>query len=175
MSPPVARRDGWARALSAAGIHPEPGWEVHGHFDVEGGRESAHLLLQRCPEVTAVFAASDEMAMGVMLAARDLGLRVPEDLSVIGVDGHDLGELVGLTTMVQPALEQGATAATLLLGMIAGGPPPATVVYPTRLLERWSTAPPRAGEPGGVTESLRGARGERLASDTCKRLHVPDG
>jgi LacI family repressor for deo operon, udp, cdd, tsx, nupC, and nupG len=175
MSPPVARREGWARALSAAGIDPDPRWEVHGHFDVEGGRESAHVLLGRCPGLTAVFAASDEMAMGVMLAARDLGLRVPQDLSVIGIDGHDLGELVGLTTMVQPALEQGATAATLLLGMIAGGPPPATVVYPTTLLERWSTSSPRSGEHPDVTESLPGARGPRLADATCKRLHVPDG
>jgi LacI family repressor for deo operon, udp, cdd, tsx, nupC, and nupG len=175
MSPPVARRDGWAAALVEAGLDPDPRLEVHGHFDVQGGRESAHTLLRRCPDVTAVFAASDEMAMGVMLAARDLGMRVPDDLSVIGVDGHDLGELVGLTTMAQPALEQGMTAATLLLGMIAGGPPPPTVVYPTTLVERWSTAPPRAARGDRVTESLPAAPLAGLADETCKRLHVPDG
>ncbi len=153
-SPPIARRDGWRLALRAAGLTPDPELEVHGHFDVEGGRESARTLLRRRPDVTAVFAASDEMAMGVMMAARDLGLRVPEDLSVIGIDGHDLGELVGLTTMAQPALEQGATAATLLLEMVTGAPVPPSVVYPTVLVRRRSTGPPRAS-PGAVTQSLR--------------------
>jgi DNA-binding LacI/PurR family transcriptional regulator len=100
--------------------------------------------------------------MGVILAARDLGLRVPEDLSVIGVDGHDLGELVGLTTMAQAALDQGATAATLLLDMITGAPVPQAVVYPTTLVERGSTGPPRAA-PQGVTESLRDAAVSRVA------------
>jgi DNA-binding LacI/PurR family transcriptional regulator len=113
---------------------------VHGHFDVEGGRESMHVLMRNCPDLTAVFAASDEMAMGTILAARDLGLSIPGDLSVIGIDGHDLGELVGLTTMAQPAIEEGATAATLLLEMITGGPVPTDVVYQTTLVERGSTA-----------------------------------
>jgi len=123
--------------------------------------------------VTAVFAASDEMAMGVILAARDLGLRVPEDLSVIGVDGHDLGELVGLTTMAQAAVDQGVTAATLLLDMLTGTPVPAAVVYPTTLVERRSTGPPRI-PPADVTQSLRPQSPSRLAADPCKRLHCPD-
>lgn len=173
-APPMARREGWRQALREAGLSPEPDLEVHGHFDVDGGRESAHELLRRRPEVTAIFAASDEMAMGVILAARDLGLRVPEDLSVIGVDGHDLGELVGLTTMAQAALEQGATAATLLLDMITGAPVPPAVVYPTTLIDRGSTAPPRAWD-ADVTQSLRDPAVSRLADATCKRLHVRDG
>jgi len=143
-SPPVARREGWVTALRRAGIPVEPALEVHGYFDVGGGRESMHILLRQCPDLTAVFAASDEMAMGAILAARDLGLRVPQDLSVVGVDGHDLGELVGLTTMVQPAVEQGATAATLLLAMITGAPVPGDVVYQTQLVDRGSTGPPRS-------------------------------
>ncbi len=53
---------------------------------------------------TAVFAASDEMAIGTILAARDFGLRVPYDLSVTGIDGHELGEVIGLTTIDQDAL-----------------------------------------------------------------------
>ena len=81
--------------------------------------------------------------MGAILAARDLGLRVPEDLSVIGIDGHDLGELVGLTTMAQSAQEQGTTAASLLLSMITGTPAPEQVIFPTELVVRTSTAPPR--------------------------------
>jgi len=143
-SPPVARRQGWLTALQNAGIPVGPELEVHGHFDLDGGRESMHTLLRQSPDLTAVFAASDEMAMGAILAARDRGLRVPEDLSVVGVDGHDLGVLVGLTTMVQPALEEGATAATLLLEMITGAPVPGDVIYQTELIERGSTAPPRS-------------------------------
>ncbi len=144
-SPPVERAAGWRAALAEAGLAPDPGLEAHGNFDVEGGRAATRDLLDRVPDVTAVFAASDEMAMGAMLALRDAGRRVPEDVSVIGVDGHDLGELVGLTTMAQPAEDQGAAAAQLVLEMIGGEEPPAELVYPTVLVDRGSTGPaPRA-------------------------------
>jgi DNA-binding LacI/PurR family transcriptional regulator len=124
------------RGLAHAGL------EVHGHFDVRGGRASMHALLDRRPDVTAVFAASDEMAMGAVLALRDRGLRVPQDVSVVGVDGHEMGEHLGLSTMAQNAHEQGVTAATMLLEMITGTPVPADVVFPTVLVDRGSTAPP---------------------------------
>ncbi len=110
-----------------------------------GGRASVKKLLERHPDLTAVFAASDEMAMGVILGLRDLGLRVPQDVSVMGVDGHELGELVGLTTMSQPVDEQGRAAAELVLDMINGRTPPRRIVFPARLVERSSTAPPRGG------------------------------
>ena len=142
---PVDRRYGWIRAMTEAGLEVGPDLEVNGHFQLEGGRASSRQLLARRPDVTAIFAASDEMAMGTMLAARDLGLRVPADLSVIGIDGHDLGVLVGLTTMAQQAHEQGTGAASLLLGMITGTPAPELVVFPTELVVRTSTAPPRGG------------------------------
>lgn len=119
-SPPVGRRRGWRDALAAAGHPQAPHWLVNGYFDLPGGRDSTRQLLEQAPEVTAVFAASDEMAMGAYLAARDLGLRVPEDLSIVGVDGHDLGELIGLTTVAQPVVEQGSQAARILLEMIGG-------------------------------------------------------
>jgi LacI family transcriptional regulator, repressor for deo operon, udp, cdd, tsx, nupC, and nupG len=173
-APPIARREGWQAAMSEAGLDAGPELEAHGHFDVQGGRESAHTLLHRRPDVTAIFAASDEMAMGVILGAGDLGLRIPEDLSVIGVDGHELGELVGLTTLAQPALDQGATAATLLLDMITGAPVPPEVVYPVTLIRRRTTAAPRSPGGGGgaggadgpdhhVTESLPSRAVSRVA------------
>lgn len=143
-SPPVDRAAGWREALTGAGLEVDEQLLERGDFEVEGGRTSVHLLLRRAPDLTAVFAASDEMAMGAVLGLREAGLRVPQDVSVIGVDGHELGELVALTTMVQPVAEQGAAAATLVLDMIAGRTPPQRVIYPTRLLERGSTAPPRS-------------------------------
>lgn len=141
-SPPVEREAGWRAVLEGAGLCADPALVVHGNFDVQGGRAALHALLDRAPDVTAVFAASDEMAMGAVLGLRDRGLTAPDDVSVIGVDGHDLGELVGLTTMAQPAADQGALAAGLVLDMIAGLPA-ASVVVPTRLLVRTSTGPVR--------------------------------
>lgn len=143
-SPPIGRRRGWQDAMRDAGHEVDPDWLVNGYFDVEGGRTSTRQLLERAPEVTAVFAASDEMAMGAYLAARDAGLRVPEDLSIVGCDGHDLAELIGLTTVAQPALQLGGDAATILLDMVDGGAEPdaAATVYPTELVVRTSTAPP---------------------------------
>jgi DNA-binding LacI/PurR family transcriptional regulator len=117
---------------------------VSGYFDIEGGRESTEMLLEQSPEITAVFAASDEMAMGALIAARAAGRRVPQDLSVIGVDGHDACEVLGLTTISQAPVTQGGDAARYLLDMIAGGEPPAAAatLYPTELVVRTSTAPP---------------------------------
>jgi DNA-binding LacI/PurR family transcriptional regulator len=87
------------------------------------------------------------MAIGVILAARDFGLRVPDDLSVIGLDGHELGELFGLTTVDQDPRGQGAMAVRLLLEGLHGGVdrPVVDTEYPTNFIIRSSTAvpPPR--------------------------------
>ena len=143
-APGTDRLEGWRRALRSAGLTPDERLVVQGDFDFETARQATRTMLRQHPDVTAVFAASDEMAMGAILAARDLGRSVPDDLSVIGIDGHDLGELVGLTTLAQSAQDQGTTAATLLLGMITGEPAPEQVIFPTDLVLRTSTAPPRA-------------------------------
>jgi DNA-binding LacI/PurR family transcriptional regulator len=89
------------------------------------------------------------MAFGVMVAARARGLRVPEDLSVVGIDDHDLAESMGLTTVAQPVRTLGELAALQLAGMIShhSEPAPATrVMVPTMMVVRESTAPP-AGQP----------------------------
>jgi LacI family repressor for deo operon, udp, cdd, tsx, nupC, and nupG len=144
-SPPFARRRGWQDTLSRAGLPVPPEWLVSGYFDVQGGKDSAQTLLEQSPEITAIFAASDEMAMGACLAARGAGLRVPEDLSIIGVDGHDASEVLGLTTIEQSAVTQGRDAARMLLEMISGGEPPeaGATIHPTTLVVRTSTAAPR--------------------------------
>ncbi|MGU7660420.1 substrate-binding domain-containing protein, partial [Escherichia coli] len=82
-----------------------------GDFTIEGGSAAARDLLESADRPTAIFAASDEMAIGAVLAARELGLRVPEDVSIIGVDGNDLGRWFGLTTIDQFARGQGERAA----------------------------------------------------------------
>lgn len=96
---------------------------------------------------TAVFAASDEMAFGAMAAARAAGVEVPGDLSIVGVDDHDLAVLWGLTTVRQPVHEQGRIAATLLLRALRARDVTRRstdhVLLDVELVERTSTAPRR--------------------------------
>ena len=87
------------------------------------------------------------MAIGVLRAARELQLRVPEDVSVVGVDDHELAAFFDLTTVAQPVLEQGRVAAQQVLDALAAstteaGWHPDQVILPTKLLKRGSTGPP---------------------------------
>jgi DNA-binding LacI/PurR family transcriptional regulator len=106
------------------------------------------LLLATDPLPTAVFAASDEMAVGAVHAAREAGLRVPEDISVIGIDDHEMAEFFDLSTVAQPVYEQGRLAAGLLLDVLAADADhpvtPSAVTVPTRLVVRRTTAAPPA-------------------------------
>ncbi|PZG14928.1 LacI family transcriptional regulator [Micromonospora craterilacus] len=145
------RRRGYQEALRDAGLRPDPSLDVESQFDIAGGTRATEELLRRGDPPTAIFAACDEMAMGALTALRDAGLRVPQDVSVIGIDDHALSGVLGLSTIAQPAEEQGRLAAKMLLdplggqtgepGMIAAGSP---VILPTRLVVRESTAPARA-------------------------------
>jgi DNA-binding LacI/PurR family transcriptional regulator len=156
---PGIRRAGFEAAMAAAGHTVRPEWTVSADFTIQGAYASARKLLATAAErPTAVFAASDEMAIGTILAARDFGLRVPQDLSVIGMDGHELGEVVGLTTISQDPRGQGALAARLVLETLdAGAEPrangteprangatsgPTDREYPTEFIVRSSTAVP---------------------------------
>jgi DNA-binding LacI/PurR family transcriptional regulator len=153
---PGIRRAGFEAAMHAAGHAVRPEWIVSADFTIQGAYASArNLLASGAGRPTAVFAASDEMAIGAILAARDFGLRVPQDLSVIGMDGHELGEVFGLTTINQDARGQGALAARMLLETLdAGakrpgkGTSPSAVAtdreYPAEFLVRNSTAVPPA-------------------------------
>jgi DNA-binding LacI/PurR family transcriptional regulator len=143
-SAPADRRAGWMAALRHAGIEPDPAYDISGAFTAEGGRTAGLRLLSLACPPTAVFAGSDEMAYGVLAAARDRGLRVPEDLSVVGVDGHDLADLMGLTTVEQPVDRQGALAAQLALAAVRGEQTRRQehVVMPVRLVLRSTATPP---------------------------------
>jgi DNA-binding LacI/PurR family transcriptional regulator len=137
------RRKGYRLALRRADVPVDPQLEVPGDFTVAGGRRAMRELMALANPPTAVFAASDEMAMGCLHAIRLAERRVPEDISVIGIDDHEMSTLHDLTTVAQPVVEQGRIAAELLLGMLRGDTPPsADVVVPTRLVVRSTTAGP---------------------------------
>jgi DNA-binding LacI/PurR family transcriptional regulator len=145
-TPPLHRRDGFRDALHAAGVEPDPALEHLGYFTVEGGREAARYLLSLPERPTAIFAESDEMAYGALREIRDAGLRVPEDIAVIGFDDQPLSELLDLSTIRQPVADQALDITTRLLGLIGEGDEeperdPA-VVLPTELIIRGSTVSP---------------------------------
>nr|MDT0658428.1 LacI family DNA-binding transcriptional regulator [Micromonospora sp. DSM 115978] len=140
------RRRGYQEALLDAGLRPDPRLDVDAPFTVAGGGRATAELLSRGEPPTAIFAACDEMAMGAIAELRRAGFGVPEDVSVIGVDDHDLADVVGLTTVAQPAAEQGRIAAGMLLDPLCRNTPPAEVapvILPTRLVVRGSTGPAR--------------------------------
>jgi LacI family repressor for deo operon, udp, cdd, tsx, nupC, and nupG len=138
------RRDGYEQAMGRAGLE-----SLHINspdFSVASGVLAAKTLLA-APRgrPTGIFCASDEIAVGTILAARGLGLRVPEDLSVIGIDGHELGEVFGLTTISQDPRGQGAAAVAAVLSLLAQKPLEADWIqrfYPTEFVVRSSTSVP---------------------------------
>lgn len=140
---PVDRRAGWLSALRAAGLDPDPRLDVVGRFTVDGGRAAMQRLLALDDPPTAVFAGSDEMAFGAVDAVRAAGLAVPGDVSVVGVDDHELSGLLALTTVSQPVEEQGRYAAALLLAALRGDRTHAQEhkLLPVSLVVRGSTAP----------------------------------
>ena len=141
---PAARRQGWLDVLADLGVQPESTWYGAGAFQLSTSRDAARLVLSAADRPTAIFAASDESAFGVLLAAAELGLRVPQDLSVVGIDDHPYSEAHGLTTVHQSPAQQGALAEAMLLadlGVRRRGPLPQPV--PFELVVRTSTAPPR--------------------------------
>jgi DNA-binding LacI/PurR family transcriptional regulator len=150
---PGIRRRGYEAAMRAAGLAVHPEWQVAADFTIQGAYAAARRMLGTASErPTAVFAASDEMAVGTILAAREFGLRVPHDLSVVGMDGHELGETFGLTTISQDPRGQGRLAARTALELLGGTPsgpdgglaPQAAIdqEYPTEFVIRTSTAVP---------------------------------
>ncbi|MCJ1713696.1 LacI family DNA-binding transcriptional regulator [Curtobacterium sp. VKM Ac-2922] len=142
---PYRRRDGFLDGMRAAGCPVADRWLVDGRFSFAGGVAAGAALLDvpARDRPTAVSCASDEMALGVLLTAARLGLRVPEDLSVVGIDGHEYGAPAGLTTVAQDPEAQGRTAALAVLAEVDGAPADLLPAAPARLVVRRSTAAPR--------------------------------
>lgn len=144
---PGSRRAGYEEALTAAGIPVDPELSGAADFTIPGGYAAAKQLFGNPrKQPTAIFASSDEMAIGAILAARDLGLRVPDDISVIGIDDHELAEFFGLSTIAQfPAL-QGRMAVDILMEQLLPdheAAPSTNTPLPFELIVRSSTARPR--------------------------------
>jgi DNA-binding LacI/PurR family transcriptional regulator len=131
------RCHGMRAALRRAGIKPPAALQKRGPHGREEAIDLAHKLLAMADPPTAIFAASDVQAMGVLQAAEALGLRVPDDLAVIGFDDVEEASVLGLTTVRQPLRETGARAVELLLSAIEGRElAPVEELAPLAVIER---------------------------------------
>ncbi|SDK97284.1 LacI family DNA-binding transcriptional regulator [Streptomyces indicus] len=137
------RLEGHRDALKAAGVDESE--TVHGPYDRQSGYEAARELLRRDPDVTAIVAANDTVALGACAALREAGLRIPEDVSVAGFDDlpFSVDVVPALTTVRLPLHEAGARAGRIAMGREAE-PPGKVAVIPGELMVRGSTARPRA-------------------------------
>jgi LacI family transcriptional regulator len=131
------RLEGYRAALDDAGLAFDPRLVLDGMSDTEGGLQTARKLLSATERPTALFCFNDRMAMGAYHAAAELGLRIPEDLSVVGFDNQELiaeGLRPALTTVALPHYEMGAWAVETLIAQIEGheleGPRQATLSCP---------------------------------------------
>jgi DNA-binding LacI/PurR family transcriptional regulator len=112
------RKHGFLRTLEANGIEFNPQFELAADFDTHTAELAMDEFLTRKKQPTAIFCESDEMAYGAIKALRKKGLRVPEDMSVLGYDDHEFAAILGLTTIAQPARFLGQLAASQILAMI---------------------------------------------------------
>ena len=146
-----ARYDGYATALAEAGIPLDPSFYRQGHFWPDTGLQQTLELFKLNEPPTAIFAGNDQQAMGVYEAARQLGIRIPDDLSVIGFDDVPTSQFMTppLTTIHQPLIEMAQQAAQLAIDIRNGkidplGDVPRRIILPTSLVVRESTAPPNS-------------------------------
>jgi DNA-binding LacI/PurR family transcriptional regulator len=139
------RLSGFKRAMNEAGIAVQDDFRAV-PFSIPGGYAMAlQVLADPRTRPTAIMAGCDEIAIGVILAARQLGIQVPSQLSVIGIDDHDLAELFGLTTLAQAPGRQGTLAVDLLMRELAEPSSPDAVervTLPVSLQVRSSTTSP---------------------------------
>lgn len=157
------RREGFLQAMAAGGVSIPPQYLPEGSYDIPKAHRIARALLTLPDRPTAVFAGNDTVAVYLMEAARELGLRVPQDLSLVGFDDLPAATLISpaLTTVRQPLREMGVLATRLLIGRInermlsVGSPasgadhiaddgPPLAHIFSPELVVRRSTAPPPA-------------------------------
>jgi len=132
------RLEGWQAALTDAGL--EPGPVAYGAFTQASGAEAAEQLLATGSGFDGLFVANDQMAAGAVQALQARGLRIPEDVAVVGYDDDTFASSLTppLTTIHQPSADLGAGMADVLVRLIAGEAPPRRTIIPTRLVLRGS-------------------------------------
>lgn len=137
-----ARLDGFRAAMDGAGVPVDPELICQGAFQIDDGVAHTRRLMTLPEPPTAIFAANDGQAVGIYHAAYELGLHIPTDLSVVGFDDMPpcRWAIPPLTTVRQPLVEMGATAATMLIGLAEGEPIQRRVELGTELVIRGSTA-----------------------------------
>jgi len=137
------RREAFEQVMLSSGLEVRPEWIVETEYTSDSGEREAHALLDAHERPTAVFCGNDESALGLLRAARSRGMRLPDDLSVVGFDNIFNCEHMHppLTTIEQPIGEMGRAAFDALIELIEGRPAE-SVVMETRLVLRESTAPP---------------------------------
>ena len=140
----TARADGYTAAMKRHGLHADV---VEGSYSESGGYEAAKQVLARAQRPTAIFAGADIAAAGVLRAADELCLRVPEDLTVTGYDNTAIAAIpqVSLTTVDQSGELTGATGARFVLERLNGRSAPVVFSVTPALVERRSSAPPPRG------------------------------
>lgn len=138
----VLRTQGYREALANHGLSAPPDYLVSEPYGPDAGARGMQRLLALKEPPTAVFAYSDEIAVSALRTLQLAGLRVPEDISLIGADGHPLGELFGITTVEQSVGDQGRLAAETAIALLRGQEVDPAVQVPSALLDRGSTAPP---------------------------------
>ena len=137
------RARGYSEAMEGAGLARDESLEAYGYFSVEGGEAAMTALLSQPNPPTAVFAMSDDMAFGAIRALQRHGIRPGADIAIASIDGHELAELLDVTTVRQPVVDMGRTAAQALLSrMIGDAVDVEEIIVPTTLIVRGSSVPP---------------------------------
>lgn len=138
----ILRRQGYHDAMAARSLPVPDEYLVTRPFGVRAGADAMATLLDLPSRPTAVFAFSDELALGAFRAALAQGLRVPDDVSIVGVDGNPMAELFGLATVNQFVEEQGRLAGRMTIAMLRGEATDEHLLVASELVVRRSTGPP---------------------------------
>jgi LacI family transcriptional regulator len=138
------RLAGFREGLELNGLTAFPGYEVEGAYNFASGRSAARLLLNQDKPPTAIFASNDDMAAGVLVAAKELGIDVPRHLSVVGFDDSNIASIVwpGLTTIRQPVRAMAFEAASALVSCLKDSKATGNTRMVSYLVVRGSTASP---------------------------------
>jgi DNA-binding LacI/PurR family transcriptional regulator len=152
---PLDRREAFTEVMAEFGLECPPEWTLECDWTAEGAAIDADRMFARPDYPTCVVAASDEMAFGVLSAARRRGLSVPDDVSVIGIDDHVHAGIFDVTTVRQDVEAQGRRAGALMLAALHGHEVGGNYddVLDVELVVRGSTGPPRMGQVSSVSGS----------------------